>query len=191
MSGQLFILLLLIDKELATARFVRKQDPYIKAWDKLLFEVQDWDADIVFLSVGIQTTFYNRYCESINFKSQAISHLKRITEDWEKDRKTLDKISNRYANIRQLMANLENIGWNGKSNLQSVYEQIKEQMRWISDTLKFIQGDLQSAQRIGSQAEAAEIQRYIQELTPQIMTIYGFYQRSLQNIEDMDRRLRQ
>ena len=173
------------------ARFVRKQDPYIKVWDKLLFEVQDWDADIVFLSVGIQTTFYNRYCESINFKSQAISHLKRITEDWEKDRKTLDKISNRYANIRQLMANLENIGWDGKSNLQSVYEQIKEQMQWISDTLKFIQGDLQSAQRIGSQAEAAEIQRYIQELTPQIMTIYRFYQRSLQNIEDMDRRLRQ
>lgn len=80
-------------------------------------------------------------------------------------------------------ADLKNREWDGKSNLLTIYDDIKTQMKWIADTLVFIKEDLKAALRIGNQLEVIEIKNYIEKFEPRLKNIYAFYKSSLEKLE--------
>lgn len=164
-------------------QYVKKKDPFISAWENVLNEVQSWNAAIVFLSQSIQTRFYKRYCESISFNSISLSRLEHVTEDWSRDKWFLKRIEDKYFTVENAIRGLKNREWDGKSNLLTIYDDIKTQMKWIADTLVFIKEDLKSALRIGNQLEVIEIKNYIEKFEPRLKNIYAFYKNSLKKLE--------
>lgn len=167
-------------------RYVKKLNPFVEQLENILDYTRHYLGALLMFAESMQARAYVRLTESLKFKSNAAQSLSRFVENFDADVKTLERIKKRQPDIEKAIQGLKGREWDGKTNLQQVYEQIQEQMKWIADLLKFLKEDASTAKKFNNQQEIALIQHCMDDNGDYLKKLYQYYARCLQRLEQLD-----
>lgn len=167
--------------------YVKKLNPFVEQLENILDYTRHYLGALLIFSESMQARAYIRLTESLKFKSNATQALSRFVENFDADVKTLERIKKRQPDIEKAIQGLKGREWDGKTNLQQIYVQIQEQMKWIIDLLKFPKEDVRkfnNQQKI-SQQEINLIQQCINDNRDYLEDLYQYYTQLLQHLEQL------
>lgn len=167
------------------SRYVKKLNPFIEQLENILDYTRHYLGALLIFSESMQARAYIRLTESLKFKSNATQSLSRFVENFDADVKTLERIKKRQPDIEKAIQGLKGREWDGKTNLQQIYVQIQEQMKWIVDLLKFLKEDATAARKFNNQQEIALIQQCINDNGDYLEDLYQYYAQCLQHLEQL------
>ena len=153
----------------------------------MLDSTRHYLGELLMFSESMQARAYIRLAESLQFESNATQSLSKFVENIEADVKILERIRKRQPDIEKAIQGLKGREWDGKTNLQQVYAQIQDQMKWIADLLKFLKEDIRkfnNQQKINQQ-EINLIQQCINDNGDYLEDLYQYYTQLLQRLEQL------
>lgn len=170
-------------------RYIKKLNPFVEQLENILDSTRHYLGELLMFSESMQARAYVRLTESLQFKSNATQSLSKFVENVEADVKTLERIRKRQPDIEKAIQGLKGREWDGKTNLQQVYAQIQDQMKWIVDLLKFLKEDMTTARKFNNQQEITLIQQCINDNGVYLKDLYQYYAQCLQRLKQLDNRL--
>lgn len=170
-------------------RYVKRLNPFVEQLENILDSTRHYLGDLLMFSESMQARAYVRLTESLKFKSNAAQSLSKFVESFDADVKTLERIRKRQPDIEKAIQGLKGREWDGKTNLQQVYAQIQDQMKWIVDLLKFLKEDMTTARKFNNQQEINLIQQCINDNGDYLKDLYQYYAQCLQRLKQLDDRL--
>lgn len=163
-------------------RYIKKLNPFVEQLENILDNTRHYLGELLMFSESMQARAYIRLTESLQFKSNATQSLSRFIENIEADVKTLERIRKRQPDIEKAIQGLKGREWDGKTNLQQVYAQIQDQMKWILDLLKFLREEFR---KFNNQQEIVLIQQCINDNGYCLEDLYQYYAQLLQRLEQL------
>lgn len=170
-------------------RYIKKLNPFVEQLENILDSTRHYLGELLMFSESMQARAYIRLTESLQFESNATQSLSKFVENIEADVKTLERIRKRQPDIEKAIQGLRGREWDGKTNLQQVYAQIQDQMKWIVDLLKFLKEDMTTARKFNNQQEITLIQQCINDNGVYLKDLYQYYAQCLQRLKQLDNRL--
>ena len=163
-------------------RYIKKLNPFVEQLENILDSTRCYLGELLMFSESMQARAYVRLTESLQFKSNAAQSLSRFVENIDADVKTLERIRKRQPDIEKAIQDLKGREWDGKTNLQQVYAQIQDQMKWIVDLLKFLEEEFR---KLNNQQEIVLIQQCINDNGYYLEDLYQYYAQCLQHLEQL------
>ena len=171
------------------SRYVKKLNPFVEQLENILDKTRHYLGELLMFSESMQARAYIRLTESLRFKSNATQSLSSFVENIDADIKTLERIRRRQPDIEKAIDGLKGREWDGKTNLQQVYAQIQDQMKWIVDLIKFLREDMVTARKFNNQQEIALIQQCVNDNGNYLKDLYQYYAQCLQRLRQLDSRI--
>ena len=168
---------------MAYVRYVKKEDPFVVAWEELIWRVGIWSTSMSFLNLSIGALYYERFCQKAHFPSQALGRLIEFAGkwDWKQQKKDFDQINLYYKEVQKAFINLKTQKWDEKSDLQNVQKRINEEIGKLNFHIKDFSVVEKQAMEWGTPDEIKVIKMYRKFFTPQLKEIKQFYEKSLTN----------
>lgn len=171
------------------SRYIRKLNPFVEQLENILDNIRYYLGELLMFSESMQARAYVRLTESLQFKSKVTQSLSQFAENIDADIKTLERIRKRQPDIEKAIQGLRGREWDGRTNLQHIYTQIQDQMKWIVDLLKFLKEDMTAARKFNNQQEINLIQQCINDNGEYLKDLYQYYAQCLQRLQQLDNRL--
>lgn len=164
------------------SRYIKKLNPFVEQLENILDSTRHYLGELLMFSESMQARAYIRLTESLQFESNATQSLSKFVENIEADAKTLERIRKRQPDIEKAIQGLKSREWDGKTNLQQVYVQIQDQMKWILDLLRFFKEEVR---KFNNQQEIVLIQQCINDNEDYLEDLYQYYAQCLQHLEQL------
>lgn len=169
----------------AVSRYIKKLNPFVEQLENILDNTRLYLGELLMFTESMQARIYIRLTESLEFKSTATQFLSRFIENTDADVKILKRVKKRQSDIEKAIQGLKGREWDGKTNLQQVYAQIQDQMKWILDLLEFLKKDTTTVRKLNNQQELALIQQCINDNGDYLEDLYQYYAQCLQHLEQL------
>ena len=171
---------------MAYVRYVKKEDPFVLAWENFIWMVRCWSVGMNFLCLSVGNVGYERVCQKYNFKSKALGHLIGLAGkwDWKQQKKDYASINQHYKDVQKAFTKLKTQKWNGKSDLQDVKRDIvelRENLKFHIEDFSNLENDMKKYEEFWTQNEIKVIKAFRNFFTPQLEEIKQFCENSLAN----------